>query len=77
MGRVTHFADDDTIATLERYAKLIAELEPHVDLLKASLRKADRRIDRLEIALHRIAGTVNITAEQAREIAAEAVEKIE
>ena len=30
-------------------------------------------IDRLEIALHRIAGHGNITAEKAREIAAEAV----
>lgn len=35
----------------------------------------NKRIDRLEVALHRIAGHANITAKKAREIAAEAVEK--
>lgn len=44
----------------------------HLTWAAESIEAADR-IDRLEIAMHRIAGHGNITAEKAREIAAEAL----
>lgn len=44
-----------------------------IDSLIRELVACKRRIDRLEIALHRIAGHGNVAADKAREIAAEAL----
>lgn len=56
-------AGDDLI---EHARRVVVDLE-------AKLRDARVRVDRLEIALHRIAGHGNITGEKAREIAADAL----
>jgi hypothetical protein len=40
----------------------------------AYMREAAKRLDRMDIALHRIAGHGNITGERARQIAADALD---